>query len=113
MKDILMSKQADVSNPGTVLVIDDDEQIRRLIFRLLTPMGLALEEAASAEEGLEKLREVAPDLVSYEADGVTPRTVKYGDLSPYFIGAIHRLKADNDNLKFEVEGLRRAVGGRR
>jgi putative two-component system response regulator len=63
MKDIPMSEQADASSHGTVLVIDDDEQIRRLIFRLLSPMGHTLEEAASAEEGLEKLREGPPDLV--------------------------------------------------
>ncbi len=48
---------------GSVLVIDDDEQIRRLIVRLLGPLGIALEEAASAEEGLDKLRGAPPDLV--------------------------------------------------
>ncbi len=63
MKDIPMSEQADASSHGTVLVIDDDEQIRRLIVRLLSPMGHVLEEAASAEEGLEKLQAAPPDLV--------------------------------------------------
>jgi putative two-component system response regulator len=53
----------DASIRGTVLVIDDDEQIRRLIVGLLGPMGHVLKEAASAEEGLEKLREEPPDLV--------------------------------------------------
>jgi putative two-component system response regulator len=53
----------DVFTHGQVLVIDDDEQIRRLIVRLLQPMGHALEEAATAEEGLEKLRAAPPDLV--------------------------------------------------
>ena len=53
----------DASGHGNVLVIDDDEQIRRLIVRLLQPMGHVLEEAASAEEGLEKLRAAPPDLV--------------------------------------------------
>ena len=62
MKDIPISAQ-DTSTHGTVLVIDDDEQIRGLIVRLLRPMGHALEEAASAEEGLEKLRARPPDLV--------------------------------------------------
>jgi putative two-component system response regulator len=62
MKDIPISAQ-DASTHGTVLVIDDDEQIRRLIVRLLSPMGHTLEEAASAEEALEKLRAAPPDLV--------------------------------------------------
>src|SRR3989442_258550 len=58
-----MSEQSTVSDRATVLVIDDDEQIRRLIVRLLRPMGHAVEEAASAEEGLEKMRAAPPDLV--------------------------------------------------
>lgn len=48
---------------GTILVIDDDEHIRRLIVRLLQPMGHEVLEAGSAEEALERLRETAPDLV--------------------------------------------------
>ena len=48
---------------GCVLVVDDDDQIRRLIVRLLQPTRHALEEAGSAEEALEKLRAVPPDLV--------------------------------------------------
>jgi len=52
------------SGRGSVLVIDDDEQIRRLIARLLRPMVLRIEEAASAEEAEEKLSAAAPpDLV--------------------------------------------------
>src|ERR1700675_1698792 len=61
-KDNPISAQ-DASGHGNVLVIDDDEQIRRLIVRLLRPMGHMLEEAATAEEGLEKLRAAPPDLV--------------------------------------------------
>ena len=58
-----ISAQADPFSHRTVLVIDDDEQIRRLIVRLLGPMGHVLREASTAEEGLEKLREAPPDLV--------------------------------------------------
>src|SRR6059036_2620353 len=58
-----MSAHDEASARGRVLVIDDDEQIRRLIVRLLRPLGIALEEAASAEEGFEKLRGAPPDLV--------------------------------------------------
>ena len=52
-----------VSGRGTILVIDDDEQIRGLIVRLLRPMGHEVIEAGSAEEAQEKLRAAAPDLV--------------------------------------------------
>ena len=46
-----------------ILVIDDDEYVRRLLRRLLTPVGYAVEEAATAEEGLSRVRAEPPDLV--------------------------------------------------
>ena len=59
-----MTEREAFSGRGSVLVIDDDEQIRRLIARLLRPMVLRIEEAASAEEAEEKLSAAAPpDLV--------------------------------------------------
>jgi cyclic di-GMP phosphodiesterase len=48
---------------GSVLVIDDDEQIRGLIVRLLKPMGHTIMEAGSAEEAQEKLAAASPDVV--------------------------------------------------
>jgi cyclic di-GMP phosphodiesterase len=51
-------------NPGTrLLVVDDDEQIRRLLTLLLKPLGYTVETVASAEEAFDKLREAPPDLV--------------------------------------------------
>lgn len=58
-----MSEQPAVSGRGSVLIVDDDEQIRSLIVRLLRPMGHLLEEAGSAEEAHEKLEASPPDLV--------------------------------------------------
>ncbi len=46
-----------------MLVVDDDEQIRRMIVRLLQPMGHVLDEASSAEEAQDKLQASPPDLV--------------------------------------------------
>jgi len=63
MKGIAAADPPQALGHGTVLVIDDDDQIRSLIVRLLTPMGNVLKEAASAEEGLERLRDAPPDLV--------------------------------------------------
>lgn len=53
----------DVPGRASILVVDDDEQIRGLIVRLLRPMGHEVVEAGSAEEALEKLLARAPDLV--------------------------------------------------
>jgi putative two-component system response regulator len=48
---------------ATVLVVDDDEQIRLLIVRLLRPMGYDILEAGSVDEASERLRGSSPDLV--------------------------------------------------
>jgi cyclic di-GMP phosphodiesterase len=58
-----MSGRPALSRHATLLVIDDDEQIRRMIVRLLSPAGYSVEEAGSAQEGLEKLRAAPHDLV--------------------------------------------------
>jgi putative two-component system response regulator len=58
-----MREQPTVSRRGSVLVIDDDEQIRNLILHLLRPMGHLLVEASSAEEAHDKLQGSSPDLV--------------------------------------------------
>jgi len=46
-----------------ILVVDDDPQIRGVLVRLLGRFGGLVLEAATAEEGLEALREAPPDLV--------------------------------------------------
>ena len=58
-----MSGDSPAVSSGAVLVIDDDEQIRGLIVRLLQSMGHFVIEAGSAEEAHEKLLAVSPDLV--------------------------------------------------
>ena len=57
----------------------------------------------------EQVVKVAPDLVVFEKDGKTPRAVKYQELAPYFAGAIRELKTANDNLKAEIEQLKKRV----
>ena len=51
------------SGRGRLLVVDDDEQIRKLLTRLLSVTGHVVEEAASAEEALGKLETNPPDLI--------------------------------------------------
>ena len=57
----------------------------------------------------EQVVKVAPDLVEFDADGKTPRAVKYQEMAPYFAGAIRELKAANDNLKAEIAELKKKV----
>ena len=46
-----------------ILVIDDDDYVRRLLRRLLSPVGYTVEEAATADDGLARVRTDPPDLV--------------------------------------------------
>jgi putative two-component system response regulator len=46
-----------------ILIVDDDEQVRHLLIRLLAPQGYLVDEAASGEEAIELLAEHIPDLV--------------------------------------------------
>jgi len=50
-------------NPAKVLVVDDEEPIRKLLSSLLLPRGYLVAQAASVEEAQEKLSSLAPDLV--------------------------------------------------
>jgi len=47
----------------TILVIDDDEKLNRLLKRFLKDYGYAVYAAADADEGLKKVRTVLPDLI--------------------------------------------------
>jgi putative two-component system response regulator len=51
------------ASPVRILVVDDDEEIRRLLSRLLTPAGYAVEEFGMAAEALDRIRAEPPDLV--------------------------------------------------
>ena len=51
------------ASPVRIFVVDDDEQIRQLLSRLLTPAGYTVEEFGTAAEVLDRIRVEAPDLV--------------------------------------------------
>jgi len=48
---------------NTILIIDDDDQLRKSFQKLLSEEGYRVVTAASGEAGLKKLDETAPDLV--------------------------------------------------
>jgi putative two-component system response regulator len=50
-------------SPGTILVVDDDEQVRGLLIALLKPRRYVVAVAASAEEAWERLKTVRPDVI--------------------------------------------------
>lgn len=54
----------------------------------------------------EQVNSVDPQWVTYESDGVTPHAVKYNEMAPLLVAAIQQLKADNDNLRQELETLK-------
>lgn len=55
-----------VEGSARVLVIDDDPVARDLISRYLTRMGYGVVLAQSGEEGLEKARELQPDVITLD-----------------------------------------------
>lgn len=50
-------------NPATILVVDDEPQIRRVMRTTLSSQGYAITDARSGDEALNKLREEHVDLV--------------------------------------------------
>ncbi|MBW1798660.1 MAG: response regulator, partial [Deltaproteobacteria bacterium] len=48
---------------STIIVIDDDDQLRKSFEKLLIEEGYVVESAASGEAGLKLVREKVPDLV--------------------------------------------------
>jgi two-component system KDP operon response regulator KdpE len=51
-----------MTGPGSILVVDDEAQIRRVLRTTLAAGGYMAREARNGEEALEKLREEMPDL---------------------------------------------------
>src|SRR5207245_10862332 len=50
-------------NNETILVVDDEPQLRRFMLATLTDLGYAVIDARSGEEAIEKFRQESPDLV--------------------------------------------------
>src|SRR5215204_5019608 len=49
--------------PNTVLIVDDEKNIRRTVRMVLEGEGWSVEEASSGEEALARLPDIDPDIV--------------------------------------------------
>ena len=66
--------EADAEGPHQrILVVDDDEAVRRFIVECLQSLGYNVDEAAGGEAALRQLQQVRPDLmiVDYAMPGMT------------------------------------------
>jgi hypothetical protein len=88
-----------------VLVIDDDQEIHRLLRARLEARGYSVADAESGEEGIAKLREVHPDLVFLEVAMSGPR------FHPFPAARCRRYP--DHRLQFGTGGHRRAPSRRR
>ena len=50
-------------NSATVLIVDDEPQIRRVLLTILTSQGYSVIEAKTGDEALERIRTERPDLI--------------------------------------------------
>ncbi len=56
----------DIQEPRTALIVEDDEDIRELLGTALRLKGFSILEAATGHEGLAKVREHQPDLITLD-----------------------------------------------
>lgn len=54
----------------------------------------------------EEVAVTVPELVSRNVDGTAALAVKYQDIIPLLVGAVHQLKASNDDLRQQINELR-------
>ena len=56
-------------NNATILVVDDEPQIRRVLQVTLSNAGYDVVDAKNGEEGIQRVLRERPDLVLLDADG--------------------------------------------
>ncbi len=85
---------------ATILVVDDEPQIRRVMRATLTAQGYAIVEARDGQEALEKMRSERPDLVILDMnmpvmDGLeTCRAIRTGSNVPVIMLTVRSAEKD-------------------
>src|SRR3981081_2716385 len=87
-------------NNATILIVDDEPQLRRVMLATLTDLGYVVVAAKSGEEALEKFRETPPDLVLLDLNmpGIggleTCRSLRSGSDVPIIILSVRNTERD-------------------
>src|SRR5439155_8887207 len=87
-------------NGATILVVDDEPQLRRVMLATLTDLGYVVVDAKSGEEALEKFRHESPDLVLLDLNmpGIggleTCRAIRSGSDVPIIILSVRNAERD-------------------
>ena len=87
-------------NSVTILVVDDEPQLRRVMLASLTDLGYIVVDAKSGEEALEKFRHESPDLVLLDLNmpGIggleTCRAIRSGSDVPIIILSVRNAERD-------------------
>jgi two-component system KDP operon response regulator KdpE len=87
-------------NNATILVVDDEPQLRRVMLATLADLGYVVIDAKSGEEALEKFRQESPDLVLLDMNmpGIggleTCRALRAGSDVPIVILSVRNAEHD-------------------
>ena len=87
-------------NNATILVVDDEPQLRRVMLGTLADLGYVVIDAKSGEEALEKFRQESPDLVLLDMNmpGIggleTCRALRAGSDVPIVILSVRNAERD-------------------
>jgi len=87
-------------NNATILIVDDEPQLRRVMLATLTDLGYTVVDARSGEEALEKFHRETPDLVLLDLNmpGIggleTCRVIRSGSDVPIIILSVRNAERD-------------------
>src|SRR5260370_13408374 len=85
---------------ATILVVDDEPQLRRVMLATLSDLGYVVIDARSGEEALEKFRQETPDLILLDLNmpGIggleTCRVIRSGSAVPLIILSVRNAERD-------------------
>lgn len=92
---------------GTVLIIDDDPNVHDLLNRALSKRGFRVESAMDGETGLERVRELGPDVILLDVlmpgrDGWSVLSALKRDEATAHIPVVMVTMTDEQNLGFSL-----------